>query len=287
MYVVFGATGNTGSVVANTLLDRGQKVRVVVRNPQKAEALRARGAEVFVGDVSDEQSVRSALAGAEGAYFLVPPDATHTSFLARGRSIIDGFVRALGASPLKHAVFLSSVGAQHAAGTGPIVTTNYAEAKLGESGTPFTFVRAAYFMENFFGSIAPMKGDGVLPVFGGGEAYPFPMIATKDIGTVAAEALLAPSKTNEWIELSSEKDYSMNDAARIASEALGRPVKTLVLPMDALVPTYTQFGMSENVAGLYREMMEGLGKGLVAFEGKGRRVHAKITLEEVLKPALA
>ncbi len=287
MYVVFGATGNTGSVVANTLLDRGKKVRVVVRNPQKAEALRARGAEIFTGDVSNAASVRDALVGAEGAYFLVPPDATSPSFLARGRGIVDGFVSALAAHPLKHAVFLSSVGAQHAAGTGPIVTTHYAESKLAQSGTPFTFVRAAYFMENFFGSVHPMKADGVLPVFGGGESYPFAMIATKDIGTTAAEALLAPSQENTWIELSSEKDYSMDDAARVAAETLGRPVKTLVLPMDALVPTYMQFGMSENMAGLYREMMEGLGKGLVAFEGKGRRVHAKTTLEEVLKPALA
>lgn len=287
MYVVFGATGNTGSVVANTLLDRGQKVRVVVRNPAKAEALRARGAEIFAGDVSDAASVRDALVGAEGAYFLVPPDAANPNYLARGRGIVDGFVSALAAHPLKHAVFLSSVGAQHTAGTGPIVTTNYAESKLGQSGTPFTFVRAAYFMENFFGSLQPIKGDGVLPVFGGGEAYPFSMIATKDIGTTAAEALLAPSKENAWIELSSEKDYSMDDAARIAAETLGRPVKTLVLPIDALVPTYMQFGMSENMAGLYREMMEGLGKGLVAFEGKGRRVHGKTTLEDVLKPALA
>lgn len=287
MYVVFGATGNTGSVVANTLLDRGKKVRVVVRNPSKAEALRPRGAEIFTGDVSDAASVRDALVGAEGAYFLVPPDATSPSFLARGRGIVDGFVSALAAHPLKHAVFLSSVGAQHAAGTGPIRVTHYAETKLSESKTPFTFVRAAYFMENFFGSLHPMKADGVLPVFGGGEAYPFPMIATKDIGTTAAEALLAPSPNNTWIELSSEKDYSMNDAARVAAETLGRPVKTLVLPMDSLVPTYMQFGMSEDMAGLYREMMEGLGKGLVAFEGKGQRVRGTITLEEVLKPALA
>lgn len=286
MYVVFGATGNTGKVVANTLLDRGQKVRVVARDTAKVGALQARGAEVVRGDVGDVVSIRAALQGASGAYFLIPPDPTSQDYLARGRGIIDGFAEALRANPLKHAVMLSSVGAQHAAGTGPIVNTHYAETKFAELSTPFTFVRAAYFMENILGNVPAMKGDGVLPVFGGGESYPFPMIATRDIGLTAAEALLAPSASHAWIELSSTKDYSLQDAADIASATLGRPVKPLVLPLDALVPTYTQYGMSANVAGLYREMFEGLAKGLVAFEGKGQRVRGTTTLEDVLGPAL-
>ncbi len=286
MYVVFGATGNTGKVVANTLLDRGAKVRVVARDPGKVEALRARGAEVVRGDVGDAASIASALAGATGAYFLVPPDPTSEDYLARGRRIIDGFASALRAHPLKHAVMLSSVGAQHASGTGPIVNTHYAESVLGEVGTPFTFVRAAYFMENILGNVPAMKGDGVLPVFGGGEGFPFPMIATHDIGIAAAEALLAPSTSNRCIELSAAKDYSLQDAADIASAALGRPVKPLVLPIDALVPTYMQYGMSANIAGLYREMIEGMGKGLVAFEGKVSRTHGATTLESVLGAAL-
>jgi hypothetical protein len=75
-------------------------------------------------------------------------------------------------------------------------------------------------------------------------------------------------------------------AQQIASKLLGREVKPLVLPLDALVPTLTQFGISANVAGLYREMNEGLGKGLVVFEGKGKAVRGEVTLERVLAPAL-
>jgi uncharacterized protein YbjT (DUF2867 family) len=185
-------------------------------------------------------------------------------------------------------VVLSSVAAQHPAGTGPIVITHYAEQTLPKAkGTTFTFVRAAYFMENILANAHPMKADGVLPVFGGGEAYPFPMIATHDIGMVAADALLAPPKEHSFIELSGPKEYSMADAAAFAGKILGREVKPLVLPMDAMVPTLTKFGISENVAGLYREMTEGLGKGLVVFEGKGKSVRGKVTLEEVLRAGLA
>jgi uncharacterized protein YbjT (DUF2867 family) len=70
MFTVFGASGNTGSVVAKRLLDAGKKVRLVVRDPNKVAALRSRGAEVVTGDVTDANSVKSALAGTEGAYLL-------------------------------------------------------------------------------------------------------------------------------------------------------------------------------------------------------------------------
>lgn len=287
MIVVFGANGNTGKVVASTLLDRGAKVRVVARDAKKVADLAARGAEVATADLFDVPSIATALRGASGAYFLVPPDPTSTDLVARGRKIVDAFVAALRQSPVAHVAVLSSVAAQHAAGTGPIVITHHAETELAKvAGTAFTFVRAAYFIENILGNVHAMKGDGVLPVFGGGEGYPFPMVATHDVGRVAAEALLAPPSATQWIELSGPKEQSMADAAAIASEILGRPVKPLVLPIDAMVPTLTGFGLSANVASLYREMTEGLAKGLVAFEGKGRALRGTVSLADMLGPAL-
>jgi uncharacterized protein YbjT (DUF2867 family) len=283
MFTIFGATGNTASIAAAELLARGQKVRAVVRDPARAAALRERGAEIFKGDVLDAASIRESLAGAEGAYFLLPPDTTSPAFLARSARIVDGYVGALAAHPVKHAVFLSSVGAQEPAGTGPIVTPHRAErAFRAVPGTVFTLLRAAYFMENFLGSAQPMKDSGVLPAFGGGETHAFPMVATKDIGLTAAAALMAPPPATEIIELSGPKEYSFVDAAAEASEILGRTVKATPVPLDALVPTLTQLGFSADFAGLFREMLEGLGTGLVRFDGKGRAVRGKTTLREVL-----
>jgi uncharacterized protein YbjT (DUF2867 family) len=141
-------------------------------------------------------------------------------------------------------------------------------------------------MENVGGYAAAMKGDGVLPVFGGGESVRFPMVATKDIGRVAAAALLAPPRTSEVLELSGPEEYSFEDAATAASEILGRPVKATPVPLEAMVPTLTSFGFSENVAGLFREMTEALGKGLVRYDGKGRAMRGEVTLREVLGAAL-
>jgi uncharacterized protein YbjT (DUF2867 family) len=113
------------------------------------------------------------------------------------------------------------------------------------------------------------------------------MIATRDIGLLAAEALASggPPHT-EIIELQGPTEYSFDDAASFASKILGRQVKTHTLPLDAVVPTLTSFGMSANVASLYREMIEALGRGKVRFDGKGRAVRGKVTMEEVLRRGL-
>jgi uncharacterized protein YbjT (DUF2867 family) len=287
MFVIYGASGNTGSVVANALLDKGKKVRVVARDASKVAALAKKGAEVVTGDITDAASVAKALEGdVEGAYFLNPPDMTSKAFIERGRRIVDNIAKAIAKNDVKHGVFLSSVGAQVPTGTGPIVITHIAETTLAKTKTPFTFVRAAYFMENILNYAQPMKQDGVLPVFGGGESYPFPMVATRDIGKVAAEALLSPPAKTQVIELSGPKEYSFADAASEASKIIGKPVKPVPLPLENLVPALTGMGISEDVAKLYREMTEAFGTGKVSLEGTHKTVRGATTLGEVLRAGL-
>jgi uncharacterized protein YbjT (DUF2867 family) len=182
-------------------------------------------------------------------------------------------------------VFLSSVGAQHATGIGPAVTNHHGEVALrAVPGTVLTFVRAPGFMENLLGSAQPMRSDGILPVFGGGETQRFPMIATRDIGEIAAAALLGPRPSaTRWIELRGPRDYSYADAAAIASRVLGRTVTATPLPLDAAVPALTAAGFSPHVAGLFREMIEGAQRGLFSYEHPESIVTGRVELSEVLE----
>src|SRR6185503_2791281 len=159
MFTVFGATGNTGSVVVERLLAAGKQVRAVVhrRNAKLAAT------EQIEGDVTDAAFVAKALAGAEGAYLLLPPDLAATDVLAKNRGIVDIYAAALAAAKVPHAVFLSSIGAQNASGNGPIAASHYGEVTLGKGSTKLTFLRAAYFMENVLANAYPMKTDGALP----------------------------------------------------------------------------------------------------------------------------
>lgn len=290
MITVFGATGNTGSVVANKLLDAGKKVRVVGRDAAKMAHFKDRGADVLAGDVTSPATIARALAGAsEGAYLLLPPDVTSDDILARNKFMADTYAVHMNAQGVKHAVVLSSIGAQHASGNGPIAGNHYCETTMPGTAakTKFTFLRPGSFMENILNSAQMIKGQGVLPVWGGGEGFAFPMVATQDIGAVAAESLIAgPPEKNEVIEILGPKEYSYADAAAAATEILGKPVKTSVFPMDQLVPTYMKFGMSESFASLMREMTEGAQKGLLVNEPGHKVVRGKTTLVDVLRAGL-
>ena len=288
MFVVLGATGNTGSIVADRLLAAGKQVRVLVRDAAKAAALSARGAEMQVGAIESVADLTTALKGAEGAYLLVPPDGTSTAFLARGARITDAMKQALEATAVPHVVLLSSVGAEVPSGTGPIGVVHHAEQVLGAlPNTKLTALRAAYFMENLLGLLHPMKAEGVLPAFSKSLDYAFPMIATRDIGETAARALLEPPTESQVIELSGSKEASFADAAAAFGAALGRPVQAVSVPYEGIVPALTAVGLSEHMAGLYREMSEAFDAGKCTFSGKHRTVRGAIDVAAFARAAVA
>lgn len=283
MFVVTGVSGHTGAVVADTLLSKGQKVRVVVRNAEKGEAWKKKGAEVAVADLADTAAMTKALTGATGAYLLSPPNFAAKDFLADRKVLIGNLGKAITASGLKSFVFLSSVGAQHTAGTGPILTAHYAEQVLAKLAPSVTFLRAAYFLENW-GSVIPVaKGQGVLPHFGPIDVK-FPQVCTKDIGEAAAKALLAPADGVRIIELAGKEDWSVQDVAQGLSTLLGKPVQAVSAPVEGAKAGLMQAGVPEEMARLYAEMYAGAVKGLVAFEKPATVARGSTALVEALRP---
>jgi uncharacterized protein YbjT (DUF2867 family) len=266
MYVVTGATGNTGKVVAQQLLAAGKPVRVVVRDAAKASTLAALGAEVVVAELKDQRALEAAFRDAEGVYFMSPPDLQAQSFIAERKQLTQQIVDTLVRAKVKHVVFLSSIGSEQAAGTGPIVTTHNGEKQLRASGLNATFVRAAYFVENWAPVLAVAKQDGVLPAF-----YPIDraisMVSTQDIGEVSAQALLDGPRGARIIELAGPKDLSASDVAASLSKLLGREVKAIQAPLAAVVPTYTGFGMSKDIAQLFEELYTCISNNKFKWEG--------------------
>jgi len=280
MYVIAGVSGNTGSAAADTLLAQGESVRVVVRDAAKGEPWRARGAEVAVADLVDTDALTGALRGARGVYLLVPPRMASPRPIEEDRVLIGSLVRAVGAAKVPHAVLLSSIGAQHPAGTGPIQRLHAFEHELAQV-TSTTAVRAAYFLENW-GSALGMLDQGVLPSFLP-TAAAIPMVATRDIGRTAALALVEGGRGRQTIELSGPRDYAPDDIAAALTSTTGKAIRAQQLPLDAVVPTFTSFGVSAAVAELFREMYAAIASGLVAA-APGRAVRGTVTAEEVLRP---
>ena len=263
MYVITGATGNTGNVVARRLLAKSQKVRAIGRSADRLQPLAARGAEPFVCDLSDAGALIKAFSGAHAVYAMIPPNVTSPDPLAYQDRITDATGTALEKTGVKHAVSLGSIGADKPDKTGPVVGLHQFEQRLNRiAGLNVLHLRAAYFMENTLAQIGIIKMMG----FAAGPLRPdlkLPMIATRDIGAAAAEALLRLDFSGrETRELLGQRDISMAEAAAIIGKAIGKPdLKYRQVPEDQVRAALTQVGMSPNMANLILEMSTALNSG--------------------------
>jgi uncharacterized protein YbjT (DUF2867 family) len=292
MIVVTGASGRTGGAAAAALLANDEKVRAVGRDTKKLEPLVQNGAEAFVGNVEDVGSMTKAFEGAAAVYLVVPEDTSQPDLRAHQERVTDCFAAALASARVPYVVALSSIGAQHPDKTGPIVGLHNLEQKLNRiPALNVLFLRAAYFMENLFLSIPPLRSMGMLPGGLKGDVQ-IPWIASKDIGTYAARCLAARDFSGSSVqELQGQRDISMKEAASIVGGAIGKPNLTYMqVPFVMLEPALVQTGLPKSTAALLIEMWEGANAGLIVpIEQRSAKNTTPTTLEsfvaEVFAPA--
>jgi len=291
MYVILGATGNTGSVVARKLLDKGKRVRVVGRDNQKLAPFVNRGADAFATDILDTDALSRAFAGAQGVYALIPPNMSSPDFRAYQDSVTESIAKALEKGSVAHAVTLSSVGADKPDKTGPVVGLHKMELRLAQvRGLNALHLRAGYFMENTLAQIGIIRGFGMMagPVR---ADVPLPMIATRDIGAAAAEALLRLDFKQQTQELLGPREVTYAEAAKIIGLAIGKQDLTYVqLPDEQVIQAMTGMGMSRNMAELLCEMSAAINNGYMkALEPRSEKNTTPTTfetfVEEVFLPA--
>jgi uncharacterized protein YbjT (DUF2867 family) len=265
MYVILGATGNTGSVVTNTLLSKQKKVRVVGRDSKKLTTFASRGAEAFTANVTDEKALSRAFAGAEAVYAMIPPDLANDNYRGFQSQASNAIAKALEDAGVEHAVTLSSFGADKPDKTGPIAGLHELETKLNLiKGLNVLHLRAGYFMENTLPQVGAIQSFGMMagPVEVG---VALPMIASKDIGAAAAEALLKlVFKGKQTQELQGQRDLSYKEVAIIIGGVIGKPgLEYARLPDDQVAQAMTSMGMAKNVAALILEMANAINRGHV------------------------
>jgi uncharacterized protein YbjT (DUF2867 family) len=165
MYVITGASGNTGSVVAERLLAEGEKVRVVGRDPKRLEQFKQKGAESFIADATDGVAVTKAFAGAKAVYAMIPPNIASPDVRAYEESVSDALRSAIEKNGIKYAVVLSSVGADKSQGTGPVLGLHSLEKKLESIPTlNALFLRPVTSWKTFCPRLASLSPLEVWPV---------------------------------------------------------------------------------------------------------------------------
>lgn len=281
MFVIAGVSGHVGSVVAASLLAKQEKVRVLVRDAAKGEAWAGKGAEVVQASLADAAALTRAFEGASGAFVLVPPNFATDDFPAYARGVSDAIVSAAKATKLPHVVILSSVGADLDHDNGPIKVLHYLENALRGTDSVVTAIRAGFFQENVGMAIGAAKGMGMYFNFGTSHDYPIPMIATRDIGELAAERLAARPSASEIIDLHGPA-YSHGQVAEKLGAAIGKTLQVVDIPQAGWVDALLQGGVPRHFAELYAEMYGGFASGQIAPRGD-RLVQGHTEIDEVIR----
>jgi uncharacterized protein YbjT (DUF2867 family) len=292
MIAITGATGNTGRPATEALLAKGEKVRAIGRDAKKLESLAAKGAEAFIGNPEDAATLTKAFTGADAAFLVLPSDPTQQDLRAFQKKISDAYVEAVKASHVPYVVLVSSIGAQHTSGTGPIAGLRQLEDALREiPGLNALFLRPAYFMENLLMNIQPIRTMGMLPGPGPADAA-IPMIATRDIGRYAAERLAARDFSGfSTQELLGQREVTMKEVAPLLGNAIGKPnLAYMQVPFLVLEPALVQMGISKDAAALLIEMWKAANAGkIVPLEPRSATNTTPTTIEtfvaEVFGPA--
>lgn len=274
MITVMGATGNTGKKIARTLLDAGEAVRALGRSANKLAELKRAGAEVLAGDAADAASLAKAFRGADAVYTLLPTDRQSPDYFARQAEEGEAIAKAIHDSGVRYVVALSSLGADLTEGTGLIAGLHAQEERLKRiAGVNVLFLRPVSFFENFYAAVETIRyqginADSVTPDLA------IPMIASRDIASVAAKAL----QNRDWKgiavrELLGPRDISYAEATRLLGERIGKPDLCYVQLSDKeMVEALVQAGMSESFADLYVEMTRAFNEEKIQpLEGRNPR----------------
>ncbi len=288
MICVFGASGNTGRAAAAALLKSGKKVRVVGRQREKLATLAQAGAESCVGDIESAGFVREALSGAEAAYVLIPPNMATDDFRAYQNRVVETLASGIEAAKVRHVALLSSQGAHHSAGTGPIVGLHHFEERLKKiAGLNALFVRAGFFMENVFMGMGSIKAQGIYTGPMPADAA-VPMIASSDIGTYTGARLGRLDFTGaSAVHLIGPKAVTQTELVTILGQAVGKPIRYVQVSLSDVEQGMKQAGLKPSLVSTYLEMYQGAGKGLVAPEEGGVVLPMATTFETFAKQVFA
>ncbi|WP_336212212.1 NAD(P)H-binding protein [Nonomuraea sp. LPB2021202275-12-8] len=261
MYAITGVTGHVGGAAAHELLAKGEPVRAVVRDAARGEAWIRAGAEISVADFDDRAKLAEAFRGCRAAFVLLPTDPAAAEPDADHRRMADSIAGAVLDSGVPRVVMLSSIGAELAEGHGPIRWLHHMENRLRETGVLLTAVRSCHFQEKVETVLGAALGAGVYPVFGDSADVPTPMIATRDIGRVVAEALVAAGPAGEVIDLDGHR-YTERQVAEELAAVLGRPLAVVTVPRPDWARTMAEAGvppqLAEELAGLYDAEQRGI-----------------------------
>jgi NAD(P)H dehydrogenase (quinone) len=278
MYAITGISGKVGGALARTLLSKNLPVRAIVRDANKAHDWTSQGCESVLADMEDVAALTAAFSGAEGVFILPPSNFDPSPGFPEARVVIDAVKAALEAARPRKVVCLSTIGAQ-ASQSNLLTQRSLMEHALSQLSIPVTFLRPGWFMENSAWDVASARDEGIVQSFLQPLDKRVPMIATADVGRVAAELLQQVWTGTRLVELEAPHRVSPNDIAAAFAKILGRDVRAEIVPRETWDALFRSQGMNDPMPRI--QMLDGFNEGWIEFEGAA--VKGEVELETVLR----
>ncbi len=237
MILVTGATGTIGKDVVKGLIAKGEQVRAMIHNPEKAPpATREPGVEYVSGDLEKPETVIAALQGVEKAFLLSPED-------PRMPELHGKFAAAAKDAGLRHLVRLSILPANPDAPLPIAKWHGEADRLVMESGGPYTILRPANFMQNNLRAARTIASEGAIyGAMGDGKVG---HIDTRDVAEVAVAVLTSEGHEGQIYPLTGPESISMAEVAARLSTALGREIKYVDVPPEKAKAGMMAMGMPD------------------------------------------
>jgi uncharacterized protein YbjT (DUF2867 family) len=286
MHVVLGASGQVGSAVANALHKNGQPVKGVVRNPAKAKDLEHNGISIAQADLFDSSALQKVFQDANTVFLLTPENPASNDVMGDVKTILQNYRDAIQASGVKRLVGLSSIGAQHASGTGNLEMSYLLEHAFHDLPVQQIFVRATYYYSNWMPYISTVQEHGILPTFFPADLK-IPMGAPVDTGNFIAQIMMKDIREQKKVYELTGTLYSGADVAAILENILHRKVTVQPIPKDQWSTTLQQAGFTKNAAQHLNKMTEAVIDGRTQPEqNETAMIKLHTSLEEYFRQAL-
>ncbi|MFC0398533.1 NmrA family NAD(P)-binding protein [Paraburkholderia rhizosphaerae] len=281
MYAITGITGQVGGALGRALLADAQPVRAIVRDLDKGRTWAARGCAIAQADMRDASALAAAFDGARGVFILPPSEFDPAPGFPEARAVIDAVKAALQMARPARVVCLSTVGA-HVQRPNLLTQRTLLEEALADLPMPVAFLRPAWFMENAAWDVASARDDGIVSSFLQPLDKALPMVATADIGRVAATMLQQEWIGKRVVELEGPRRVSPRDIAAAFGAVLGREVHAQVVPRMMWNDLFRAQQMKYPLPRI--QMLDGFNEGWIDFEQDPAQVlKGDVELETVLR----
>jgi uncharacterized protein YbjT (DUF2867 family) len=291
MIVITAPTGNIGRQVLALLLDTGEPIRVVARDPSKLPPETRRRVEVIAGSHSEHDTVMKAFDGADRVFWLVPGDPRAESADAAYVDFARPGAAAMKSCGVKQVVGISALGRGWPKDAGHVTATLNMDDLIASTGVSYRALACSSLMENLLRQVVPIRDQGVFfgPMPGD---FKTPFCATRDVAALSAQLLLDPSWSGaDSIPMMGPEDLSSNDMARIMSEVLGKPVRFQETAMEDMRKMMLGRGASTGMAQAMVNMLTAKNEGMDHAVARPIPPNAPTGFRqwcaEVLKPALS